>query len=272
MGRCILLSLLLFSSFARAAFEQTPRGARAVGLSGATVSVEGDVWACFSNPSCLYTTKGINIAAEYLPGVFGMWEIKRGALVAAATFPVGTFALSLSGLGFDLYHETCVSVAAAHELSHRVVLGIGFDVYSLSIRGYGGDQAVGVDFGALLRIAPGISYGVAIHNANRPSMGDDEEPVPQSMSMGISVHPFPQALVAVSMQKDSHYPFELSIGAEVVLEDVIIVRLGASHEPSTVAAGIGVRTSLLTLDYAYTMHPDLGGTHCFSLSFVLPWP
>jgi hypothetical protein len=272
MGRCILLSLLLFSSLSQAAFEQVARGARAISMSGTTVSVEGDFWACYSNPSCLGFVDGINLSAEYLPGVFGMPEIKRGALAASCTLPAGTFALSMSGLGFELYHEMRVGIAAARQLNDRVVVGFGLGLYSLAIRGYGSDMAVGLDIGALLRIVPGISYGVVFRNVNRPAIGDDQETLPQSLSMGVSVHPLPGALVAVCMEKDSRYPFEMSVGVEYCLEDLVALRFGAAHEPSTVAAGIGVRTSLLSMDYAYTMHPDLGGTHSVSLSVFIPWP
>ncbi len=272
MGRYTLVSLLLICSSAQSAFEEAPRGARAVALGGATVSVEGDPWASFVNPSCLSATNGTNIAVEYLPGVFGLWEIKRGAISLSRTIPVGTFGLSLSGLGFQLYREVHAGLAAAYELNERVVLGMGIDMYSVTIRGYGSDQTVGMDIGALVRVAQGISYGVALHNVNRPSIGDQQEALPQSMTMGISVRPLTSALVAISAQKDSHYPFELSIGIEYSLDNLLTLRFGATHVPSTVAAGIGIQTSLVWLDYAYTMHPDLGGTHCISVSFVLPWP
>jgi hypothetical protein len=272
MGRHVLSALLLICSPAEAAFEHTPRGARAVGLGGATVSVEGDLWASFVNPSCLSATDGTTMAAEYLPGFFGMSELKRGAISLSSTVPIGTLALSMSGFGFRLYREMSVGVAVARALNERAVLGIGVNFYSLTIQGYGSDQTVGLDVGVLVHITRGISYGFALDNLNRPTIGSEKEALPQTMRMGISVRPLPNALVALSGEKDSHYPFGLAIGLEYFLEDVVTLRLGAANEPSNIAAGIGIRTSLLCMDYAYTMHPDLGGTHCVSVSFVLPWP
>ncbi len=272
MGKAALLILALSCSTANAAFEHSPHGARAVGLAGATVAIEGDLWSAFVNPSCLPVAGGTIVAAEYFPALFGLPEIKRGAIVIDRTFPFGPMSISMSGLGFDLYREMSVGVAAGYELNERIVLGIGVSLYSLSIQDYGSDQALGVDVGALVRLGAGICYGVSLHGVNRPAVGADEEPLPQTMTMGISASPIPAATLAVSAGKDSHYPFELSVGAEYCLENLLTLRLGVCHEPSTVAAGITVRTSLLCLDYAYSMHPDLGGTHCFSVSFDLPWP
>ena len=267
-----MLALLLTAPQAEAAFEQVPHGARAVGLGGATVSVQGDPWAPFANPSCLSGARGTSIAAAYLPALFGMWELKRGAFSLTSTAPIGTFALSMSGFGFDLYREISAGLAAAHELTDRVALGIGVNLYSLAIQGYGSDLAIGVDIGMLAHVTEEVSYGVTFRNVNRPSIGKGREALPQTMAMGISVCPLPNALVALSARKDSHYPFELCIGLEYSLEHVVALRLGAANEPSTIAAGIGMRTSMLSMDYAYTIHPDLGGTHCFSLCYALPWP
>ena len=270
MVRHLVLILLLACPEARSAFEQRPRGARAAGLAGSTVAVEGDLWAPFSNPSCLYSIKGTNITAEFVPGIFGMWEIKGTAISLSRTAAEGAFAISLSAFGFALYREFSVALAAARELNERIVLGVNLNFYSLKIDGYGSGQAAGVDIGALVHIAQDVSYGVALRNVNRPSFGDGDESLPQSMAMGISVCPLPAARVAVSAQKDNRYPFELSVGVEYCIEDLLTLRLGASHEPSTIAVGIGIRTSLLRMDYAYTLHPDLGGTHCVSLSFAIP--
>lgn len=272
MGREIFLVLLLICSSSRAAFEQSPHGARAVGLGGSTVSVQGDLWSAYLNPSCLPAATTTSVAVEYLPAMYGLWEIQRGAVTVDRGFSFGSAAFSICGLGFALYREITAGVAVSHELNERVIVGLGLHLYSLSIRGYGGDQALGLDIGALVRLAPGVSYGVALHNVNRPSLGSIEEPLPQSVTMGVSVQPLPAALLAISAEKDSRFPFGLSVGAEYCFEELLTLRLGAVHEPSTVAAGIGVRTSLLNLDYAYTVHPDLGGTHCFSVSFVLAWP
>ena len=272
MGRRLLLATLLVCSSAESAFEQMPRGARAMGLGGATVAVDGDLWASYANPACLPSLNGAAIAVEFAPALYGIEELKRGALSMCGTLPVGTLALSMSGFGFTLYREIRVGVAWTRALNERVALGIGLNLYSLAIRNYGADRTVGLDLGMLVRIARGISYGFAFHNINRPTIGDNEEPLPQTMAMGVSVQPLPEALVALSAQKDSHYPFELSLGLEYSLEDVVTIRLGAANEPSSIAAGIGLRTSMLCVDYAYSMHPDLGGTHSFSLSYSLPWP
>ena len=84
MGREIFLVLLLVCSSSRAAFEQSPHGARAVGLGGSTVSVQGDLWSAFLNPSCLPTATATSIGVEYLPAVYGLWEIRRGAVTVSA--------------------------------------------------------------------------------------------------------------------------------------------------------------------------------------------
>jgi hypothetical protein len=272
MGVRLLLATLMICSTAESAFEQTVRGARATGLGGAAVAVEGDVWASYTNPACLPNSSETCIGVEFSPALYGIGELKRGAISITGGLPTGMCALSISGFGFELYRELSVGVAWAHALTEHVVLGIGVNLYSLAIHQYGNDRTVGLDVGMLVQVTPAISYGVSFRNANRPSIGSDREPLPQTMGMGVGVRPFPDALVALSAEKDSHYPFELCIGMEYVLEHLVTVRLGAVNEPSSISAGIGVHLSTLRVDYAYKVHPDLGGTHCFSLSFPLPWP
>ncbi len=268
MGRNTVLALIFFAGRAISAFEPAPHGARSIGLGGATVSVSSDLWASYVNPACLSAIPGTSVAIEYLPARFGMQELKRGAISVGRPTPIGTFALSLSGFGFELYTEAVAGIAAAHEIHEGVVLGIGVNVCSLTIPGYGSDLAVGLDMGVLVQLTGEISYGCALHNLNRPTLGNGDEALPQTMTMGVSFRFVSNTLVALSVEKDPLYPFRPSIGLEYSIEDLIALRLGAEHEPSTISAGFGVRTSLLSIDYAYTGHPDLGGTHCFSLSFV----
>jgi len=269
MGRNSLLALVFLAARAMSAFEHAPHGARSIGLGGATVSVASDLWASYVNPACLSAIPGTNVTIEYLPALFGLQELKRGAISVGRPTPIGTFALSLSGFGFELYTEAVAGIAAAHEIHEGVVLGIGVRFCSLTIPGYGSDLAVGLDMGVLVHISREIAYGCALHNLNRPTIGSGEEALPQTMTMGVSFGFVSNTLVALSVGKDSRYSFRPSIGLEYSIEDVVSLRLGAEHEPSTVSAGIGIRTSLLSIDYAYTGHPDLGGTHCFSLSFVI---
>jgi hypothetical protein len=271
-GRCILAFLVCISSPALGAFEQSAHGGRVRGMGSVGVPVEGDFWAPFVNPSCLSLANGTWAAVEYVPGLFAVRELSHGAVAVGSSSSVGAGAVTFSAFGFDLYRELQAGISAAYELDTHVLVGIGLNLYSLAIRGYGNDMTVGLDVGVLIRLAPGVKYGVSLRNLNRPAIGVDQEPLPQSMSMGISILPITGAVIAVGADKDNRYPFRLGIGIEYCFEQVVSLRLGVKHDPSTISAGVGIPVSMFTVDYAYTMHPDLGGTHCLSLSFSVRRP
>ena len=265
----LLLLLLLAPSTAKGAFEPVSHGARVAGLGGARTALRGDEWAPYGNPACLPSNGEVRMAVEYLPGTFGLSELKRGGVCVGGLSPAGPAAVSLSVFGFSLYREITLGLAMSRQVGDLAVVGVGAKLYSLTIDRYGSGLALGIDLGLLVRAGPGLSYGCAIQNLNSPCVGKDKEALPRSLSMGICVQPVRAGFLIASADKDVHHPVELALGAEYCIEEILTIRIGTSHEPSTISAGLGIQRSSLCIDYAFTVHPDLGGTHCISLSFAL---
>jgi hypothetical protein len=266
MGARLFLMCALFCSTALAAFDQVPRGARSAGLGGTMVAVKGDIWGMFVNPACLSPQPWLAVAVEYVPAQFGLWELKRGAVSLARNTPVGVIALAVSGFGFELYHEHSLGLAFSASYNERFAAGVGLDWYSIGIQGYGNDHAAGIHVGLHVQVVEDVSYGVGIRNLNRPYISRDAESLPQSIAMGLNARPVRNALLALSVGKDAWHPAELRLGLEYALRDLLTLRIGTGSEPANASVGIGFLRSPFCVDYAYVLHPDLGGTHYISLS------
>ena len=269
MTRRPLCLLLLATHTAFCAFERTTQGGRSVGMGGATVAEQQNLWAAFSNPGTLASLDQRSLSIFYSPQPFDLKELARGSFSFVEPMSFGVFSLSGSRFGFELYREVTASVSFGRRLTDQLQVGVSVNYYSLAIQNYGSAAAFGIDAGILVHVADDVRWGVAALNMNAPTIGEAKERLPQVFSMGVGYSPIPEATISAELEKDIRYPTELHLGVEYTMFEALSVRGGVTGEPSTLNAGLGIRYSLFQLDYAFSEHPDLGMSHQLSLSLFL---
>lgn len=263
----IMVLLLLAVPYAHAAFERG--GGLTPGPATATVAVPGSAWTAFSNPAGLSSIEIRTLALSHTPGPFGLPDLSQSSLVYVEPLSFGGAALSVQRYGFDLYREISIGVSAAAHLENGWDAGLSMHYYSLAIAGYGSAGTVGFDAGMVLELAEDVRAGFAALNLNAPAIGSARERLPQVFALGLSYQPMRGVLLASDVVKDVGFPADLRFGIEFAPVTMLRLLAGAGTEPSSFRAGMEISYDPVGLAYAYTTHPDLGGTHHLSLLIAL---
>jgi hypothetical protein len=266
MERTLLLLVVLSTMQGYAAFERTPHGSRSAAMGGSLVALGNNEWAAFTNPAALRTLNSPTLSLSYAPQIFGVKELSHVATSIASPTPVGTFALSASRFGFELYKETRVALSFAEEVTGTLRGGVTINYNSLTIQNYGSASTFGVDVGLLVDVVDDVRWGFAAMNLNAPTIGVPKEKLPQVFVTGIEYEPVSNARIHASVSKEIRFPIELHAGAEYKIEEIVALRAGTTSDPSTLNAGVGIEYAFAKIDYAFSSHPELGVTHQFSLS------
>jgi hypothetical protein len=271
MFRLLAMALMIAAagSTAPGAFEGPPRGARIMGLGGASSGLTGEIWSIPANPASAGTIRERSFAVSITPNPFGIPELTRADAAFLEPFAPGSLAVTASVFGSDLYRESEFSCAAGGALFKRFVVGVSLTWYVLSIRDYGSAWTVGVTAGVLIPFTDRLCIGLGIRNVNAPVIGAVREPLPQAMHLGFGYHPLPALLIAADIEKDVRFPPHLAVGFEFMPVEALHLRGGTTLEPATYSAGLGLRTAVLRLDYAFSTHPELGRSHTFSVALAL---
>jgi hypothetical protein len=266
----LLLFFLVFTfDIMVAAFEQGNQGSRSAAMGNSLVAVSGEEWSAFVNPAVLKTISERTVSLFYAPQPFELKELARAAASFVEPTGIGTFGLSASRYGFELYRETRIALSYAGDLATIVKGGVTINYYSLSIRNYGSASTFGVDLGLLVDVSDNIHWGFAASNLNAPTIGTAKEKLPQIFSTGISFNPIAEGTIAVSVVKDIRYSAEVHVGIEYAMMEMVALRAGTTSDPNTLNAGVGIWYSFAEFDYAFSSHSELGMTHQFSLSLKL---
>lgn len=262
-----VLVLLCWALPALAAFERGGELNPGPGL--ATVAVPGTPWTAFTNPAGLSSITSRTLALSHTPRPFGLNELARSALAYIEPLPFGTAGMTLQRYGFELYREITAGFQFATRVNGAWEAGLGIHYYALSIPGYGSAGAVGIDAGIALELTDEIRAGCSALNINGPAIGADRERLPQVLSLGFCFIPMRGMLLALDLTKDVRFPPGLHAALEYSPLPVIRLFGGSGTEPSSFRAGAVVTVDPVQAGYGFSTHPDLGGTHHFSLVMAL---
>ncbi|MFA6540119.1 MAG: hypothetical protein WCT99_00810 [Bacteroidota bacterium] len=249
----------------KAGFDRIPQPTSVFGTGVSGVS-SLDPLSLWINPASSGTNSRLQTTFFYSPSPFQLPQLSNGGMIISGNISsVGT-GLGMHTFGFSLYRENVATLCAAQRLSENIFVGIGMEVYQISIQGYGNDVNIGIDLGLISRLNETISIGVSLQNINAPKIGGEENSIPQSIVSGISYSPVSNAKLLLDVIKDIHYPVSYRVGLEVSPLDAITFRGGVQEETSRVFGGIGFNPGQIRFDYALSSHTDLGVTHSIGIT------
>ena len=266
MNNLLVVFLVSALSTSFAAFERSGHGAKGAALGGASIAMKGNIWGLCSNPALGVEIPERVVSLDVVPDRFGLKELAETGILWIEPTSLGAFAVSGTRLGFELYREFTAAASYALKVSKDAALGCTMTISSLTIAGYGSDNAIGVDVGGVVELSRSLRWGFATYNINGAAIGEAKERLPRGYLVGLAYHPIDDLTVATEVQKDIRNPGEVRVGVEYSLMDLVSLRCGTSQDPSTVTAGIGVVYSAFEMDYAFVHHSPLGVTHHFSFS------
>lgn len=250
-------------------------GARALGMGGAFIAVADDASAFYYNPAGLAFVEGHHVtslytsqygAVNYMAFGYAQKSIGAGALLLDASSIESTDEFANVTGYFGMREYTAVAAYGAEVLPR---LGVGGSVkyYSQTLpdnagSGFTGDIGLVYDTGMVKvgAVARNVVGGV------RYSSGSDDA-FDRSWGVGVSAKPIEGLLLAADAVVKGDY--ELRAGAEYMIGHVA-VRGGCSWGAgqTSLTAGLGVRFSGFSADYAYQAHNVLPDSHRLSLSIA----
>jgi hypothetical protein len=274
------LVFLILGSVQAYVFDSMDVSSKARGMGGAWVASADDACAIFYNPACLLEAEARNVYATILQPNSQSFEMLG---FAAYSMPVGeSMSLGASFRGFgveyqdvDLMDEWTMSVGYAASLMKDIhsslYIGATANLYSLSF-GSTGDLDLGsemtysFDIGLLGTLRDRTRIGFFLKNINEPSMGKvNSEPLPQWLTAGISYRPYYGVVTELDVRSVRGEDVEIHMGMQFAVTDFLDTRFGFQTEPNSLTGGFTIGVRQAHLDYSYSSHSVLPGTHHVAL-------
>lgn len=265
----IVLSSALAASAALGAFEEAQTDARSLAMGGAWAALADGASPDQPNPASLSWGDGWGASAGFaLP--FGMADLATVTSSVRAVRGRLGLGLALGSMGSQLYRESTFRSSAAWRVHRQLSAGLSLGGYQLSAQNYGSALSAGVDAGVLGKPLPQLTLGLAARNLNRPKIGDPPQDLSQELSAGLAYAPSDGILTVMQLQAQKGWPVQWRLGQEFLFWRGLAVRGGYSGKPASVSAGVGLEWAGYAFGYAVRTHPELGLSHCLSLSLCRP--
>ena len=266
----LLFALFALSNNAFAGGETQAAGGRRVGLGFAYTGISGDFWQLFHNPAGIAGVEQMEVGA-FVERRFLLNQINNGTFGFVMPFKGQKhFAgFDASGFGFGGYTESKIGLTYAALLLERFSLGAKVNYLRTSVPDYGGRSALFVNFGLLGRITDQISVGFRVYNASQSYIyKPTNEKIATTIDVGAAFQASDKVVVVADVAKQVNFKASFRGGVEYAILDILKARIGASTQPTTFNAGIGVvLKNGLNIDFANTLHQQLGYTPSFSMSW-----
>ena len=259
MRKLLLLLFICFLNIVNIA--QINPGARQISIANADVALANDVFTLFNNPAGLAQMNWKEVGVYYSPAPFGLTELANGYVAYQQPFSFGSLGIGGMTYGYELYRESQIILGYSYNYENIFFIGATANYQSYSIQNYGSTGAFYLNLGGLVYILDDLRWGFSTSNVNRATVGDQDDQIPVVFSTGFSFDILQNFSLNLSLEKDVRYDPSISFGIDYDLIEYLSLRIGAADNPSKFTAGVGINYSILSLDYAFFTHPDLGLTH-----------
>ncbi|MBN1479550.1 hypothetical protein EH223_16645 [candidate division KSB1 bacterium] len=248
-----------------ASFEDVVSGARVAAMANAGVAQNFGAESIEINPA------GISCAPDdfdmimFYTKPFGLDELSIANVAVRYSRSPLSGAGSVRFYGCDRYHESLISAALSFELTSNLTIGCAARYGLLAIHRYGQTSVFLFDCGAICTVAKSLKWGFSAKNVNFATIGVNKEPLARSLTTGLSTSPHKKVVLNIDMHKETRFPLDIrcAVGYEPLPR--FVLRAGVGNEPVRFCAGFSITWAIFRIDYAFSSHAELGGTHMFSI-------
>jgi len=253
-----LFLLFVFFKTAIASGEWIAQGGRSAGMGLSSVAVS-DFWSVNNNQAGMAfydkTGAGIYFENRYLIKEMGT---QAGAFTLKTKY--GMLGATVAYSGNANYSNTQAGIAYALKFGDRFAAGIQLDYIGTKLgEDYGKRSNVTFDAGIMVKITDQLTFGVHTFNPTHVKLSDyNNERIPTILNAGFGFTFSDKLLLTAEAYKNSEFPMELRTGAEYKLGNVAYARIGLSTNPASYTFGFGIVMKNFTLDFASSVHSQLG--------------
>jgi len=280
MKKIIILILITLPAITLlAVFDDYQPSARARGMGNAFTAYAPDAHAIFYNPAALASADTeIRLGFANLANQkFTELQTAAGNVILPRNYGSLGFGARTFGVDFEehnLMSEQNFTLGYALCLQKDIhsIINVGFatNYYRLTFDEDEEGQGFGLDLGAQAILHQRTRFGFSITNINNPKLGDENQnEIPRRMALGISYIPYDRVVTSLEVKKDFARETEFMGGVEARLFDPFAIRVGVHQNPSTYSAGASFYLAGVEIDYAYTHHAVLDGTHYINVGYKI---
>lgn len=265
----ILFCVLIFTAWVGAAFEYAPSDPRNIGQGMVIINFSQGFSGSMQDPASLADITRIGLS--FNGGVlFRMKNLGHEAGNLVLPLNLGTLGVGFSSFGNQLYAESQIILGWGQRVHHRVMVGVGINYYSLSVRDYGSASSFGLTLAWHIQLGPQLFWGGILKNINSPTIGYEKEALPQIIVSGLYV-PFSEFISAqIEWEQDTLYDGWLKFG--VRLYPLPWLTLATGYASGRMTAGVGLQLKYVFFDYSFVTHPHLGFSQWVGVSIPLLRP
>ncbi len=245
-----------------------PIGARSAALGHASSTLY-DVWSARNNQGSLAFVRKTEVGAFY-ENRFFVKELSQSGFAVAAPIKKGTFGLSYSSMGYNLYRESQATLSYGMKLSENVGVGVGIDYLNTKIADiYGQAHAITGSVGLTAKILPQMTIATHIYNPFRAKITNyNNEKIPTIFKLGAQYVFSKKVCIVAEAEKTSAQKINIKGGIEYNPSSLIYLRVGGSSYPTQAAFGLGVNYNGLKIDMSTAYHNVLGFSPQIGLSYA----
>lgn len=263
---CILPAILICA----AAFSQSDPGvnsARSHALAGVGMTLD-DIDAVYANPAGLTSLEQTTVHVGSARS-FGLSPLTQGnAAVALEVGKQNILFMRVGQFGFDAYQERQIGIGYAMQFAENLSGAVRFDLYQLSIEGYGSAMLPGFLLGLQYKLGSTLSFGVTARNPIEIAT-HEAVTLPTVLAIGMAYHPSENVTLFTEIEKDIDFSPRLRFAVEYDIIEALVARIGAASNPGTFHAGVGYRIRQnLRIDLGAGYHTLLGFTPAIGIVFA----
>lgn len=265
-SRFLFLFLLLSvrTGSLQAAFEDRPLSVRQLSMGYAPTFRSPDPLLLFSNPAVISGFVHWSVASFY-SRPFGLKELNLGACGAAVRWRNLGLAAAVSHFGFQLYQEQKFVLVAAMRLFPGLHFGLSLRFQQVQIKNYGRASGFTFDLGWQYQLSPRFLLAGTVQNPQRATIGENQQPLPQIIHMGIQIQPATPVTAVAEIYKDLSFEPEFRFGVEAYLVAPLAIRAGFTRQPGRFTGGFALNLLGIQMEYGFSHHPILGYTHAIEV-------
>lgn len=249
--------------------QEFPLGIRAQALGGAAVAHGREAESLFDNPALLADFPGSTLTVFYT-NPFGIKELRLSSFSGSTRYARFAAGAAFVDFGQALYRDRRFHLALARSFlpAQRLTLGVSGVMRHLRISGYGGDSALLLNLGTLIRLSELLRLGSALTNLLDATIGQQREKLPRSATLGLAYTPTATLTLQMEVYKQNSFSEEWRFGLETNPVSPLLLRFGIGTNPERLTGGFALRVFKFCLQFAAFSHTDLGWTEQFAVTLL----
>jgi hypothetical protein len=238
----------------------------AMGGDNAAISDNWNFTGNFKNEDRLNTPK---IAIGYAKYFYGD-ELSNQQL--KFILPVKNYeaGISFKRYGITEFNRLTAGASLAKNFGDKFSIGLRANFHQLKIQNYGSTTGFSIDIGAMYHINNQITIGLNINNPSKQTYQNSNASIsiPSLVNFGIAYQASNKILIATNLSKNFNEKYDVGLGLDYKLIEILSLRGGISMKPFKQYGGIGIDYKKLNLDLAIENDPHLGYSSQIGIAYA----